>query len=370
MEYGEPTNRLRELLAARDREIADTARERAAVEEAWLRLQASPGSWRNLATEPGLAGWAVCEKLCHESAAVADDDSALAGEMAEMALEVAFGVSGEESLRCRVQEYVWMHVGNVLRARGDLKRAEEAFAKARELFVGGLAGTLPSPLERGRLQALAAAVARDKGLLSEALEKIDFGLRLMDARSPGQAALLLEKGRLLRRLGHPEAAFRDLSRALDLASAGADLRLQVRIRIELVGALCDLGRFEDFAPLAEPCRQEVAAFVVEQARWVCLEGRVAAGLGRAEDAREALRKALELEAAVPRDIAVLALDLGALYAGKGRTAELRSLADPVLGLAERPGLDREASAILKLFGRLAREDKLTAERAALFAKDL
>lgn len=373
----------REFLAARARELAEAARERARAEEVWQRLQESggPGAWRQVIGEdPALQSWAVCEKLCHESAAAAeDDDTSLAGELADLALEMASGISGNEALRCRVQEYAWMHAGNVFRARGDLARAEEAFAKAKELFVGSITGTFPSPFERGRMQALEAALIRDQGRLSEALEKVDFGLRLMDAKHPGQAALLLEKGRLHRRLGQPEAAIRELSRAIDLASERSDSgsgsedsdpRLAVRIRIELGCALCDLGRFDDLEQLSDPYRRAVAGFPVEQARFVCLEGRTAAGLGQAEEAEEALRKARDLPDAAAGDLAVLALELAALYARLGRTAELRNLTEPILQIAGRPGLKREAAATLKLFCRLAREDKLTAERAALFAKDL
>lgn len=362
----------RELMEGRAREKAEAARERARAGEVWRRLQGvgRPAAWRE---DPEIESWAFCEKLCHESASVADEDVGLAGEMAELALEVASRISGDEALRCQVQEYAWMHAGNVLRARGDLKRAEEAFVKAREFFVGGITGTLPSPFERGRIQALEAAVARDKGLLSEALEKIDFGLRLMDSRSPSQAALLLEKGRLLRRLGHPEAAILGLSRAIDLASQrseNTDPRLPVRIRIELGCALCDIGNFEDLEQLSEPYRRAIAGFPVEEARFVCLEGRTAAGLGRVAETEEAFRKAQDLPETAVDDLAVLALDLGTLYAREGRTGDLRSLAETILGLTERPGLSREAAATLKLFCRLAREEKLTAERAALFAKDL
>lgn len=372
----------RELMEARAREKAEAARERARAGEVWRRLQGvgRPASWRE---DPEIDTWAFCEKLCHESASVADEDVRLAGEMAELALEVASRISGDEALRCQVQEYAWMHAGNVLRARGNLKRAEEAFAKAREFFVGGITGgtagiggTSPNRFERGRVQALEAAVARDKGHLSEALEKIDFGLRLMDSKSPSQAALLLEKGRLHRRLGHPEAAIKELSRAIDLASQrseGAepsDPRLPVRIRIELGCALCDLDRFDDLEQLSEPYRRAVAGFPIEEARFVCLEGRTAAGLGRVEEAEEAFRKAQDLQAAAVDDLAVLALDLGTLYAREGRAADLRNLTESILRLAGRPGLRREVAATLKLFCRLAREDKLTAERAALFAKDL
>lgn len=365
-----------EFLASRDREAAAAARERDRIEGLWPRLQDAgrPSDWKKaLDEDPSLVSWAFCEKLCHESAAAAEGDAERAGELMELALEVAFRVAGDEVLRCRVQEYVWMHVGNVLRARGDLTRAEEAFAKAKELFVGGIVGSLPSPFERGRLQALEAAFARDRGHLAEAVEKLDFGLRLMDAKSPARAVLLLDKGRLHRRLGQPAKALEELAQALDLVARSSDPRLAARLRVELGCVLCDLGRFEDFEQLAGPYRQAVAGFPVEEARFACLQGRLAAGLGRVEEAEEILRQMEsrpEVAVGSMGDMAVLALELGALYARQGRTAELRSLAEPILRLAARPGLSRESKATLKLFGRLAADEKLTAERAARFVQDL
>lgn len=69
------------------------------------------------------------------------------------------------------------------------------------------------------------------------------------------------------------------------------------------------------------------------------------------------------------DLALLSLEISGLYVREGKLAELRDLAGELQRLVETPALSREAAATLKLFCRLAGQDKLTAERVAQFARD-
>lgn len=359
--------------AALDRQKAEAERERARAEELWRKLQAAGEvkAWRSVVLEDaGFQSWGLCEKLCHESAAAADDDAVRAGEMVELALELAPQVPLPENRRAALFEYIWKHVGNVFRARGDLKRAEEAFARAQEHVFPGMRGMLPSVLERARLSALESALLRDRGNLAGALEKLGFALRLADAHEPARAAFLLEEGRLRRRLGQPELALQALSRASRAADGASDARLLLRIQIELGSVLCDLGRQSEVRKFPAPLRRAVQGFPAAQARLLCLEGRIAAGLGRLPEAEAALQKAsADFPDRAAADRALLLLEIAALYLRQGQMAELRSLAEPALRLAESSGLSREAVVTLKLFSRLAAQEKLTAERAAQFTKD-
>lgn len=358
--------------AARARQDAEAAKERARAEKLWRRFQAEPdpAARRGLAAgDSDFRSWAFCEKLCHESAAAADDDDGRAGELAELALELVAKVAGEDDLRCRIQEYVWTHVSNVRRARGDLAGAEKALGRAQEFFVGGTMGILPSPIRRDRLYLIEAALLRDQGRLPEALKRVDFGLGgLTDVDA--KITLFLEEGRLHRWLGQPEPALRSLSLAARNAPRTSDPRVLARIEIETGSALCDLGRHGEVKKPSAGLRSEAGRFPVERARLLCLEGRVAAGLGHLEAAEDALRN---LRAGLPdkaaADLALLSLEVAALYARQGKAAELKELVGSMLPLAGSPGLSRGAAAALKIFCRLAEQDKMTAERAAQFAKD-
>ena len=362
-----------DFVAARDKQAAEATKERARAEKLWGRLQASGDrkAWKDLVlNDPEFQSWAFCEKLCNESAELAEDDAGRAFELAKLALELVPKFPGEEKLRCGIQEYVWKHLGNVHRAHGDLKGADEAFRRAKEFFLGGMTGILPSVILRDRLAGLESALLRDQGNLPEAMRMIDHAVTLAGEHSASRHALCLEKARLHRLLGQPEKALQALSWA-ERGAPSSDLRLLVRIEIERGGTLCDLGRHGEVKKVPGSLRKAARSFPLERGRLHCLEGRVAAGLGRVEEAEAALQKGgTGLHGRVVIDLAMLSLEIVALYARQGQTAELKSLAERTLRLAEAPSLGREAAATLKLCCRLAARDKLSSERAMQFVRDL
>jgi tetratricopeptide (TPR) repeat protein len=364
-----------EWLEARDRQVAEAASERARAEELWRRLEGTgdPKARRErVLNDPDFLSWAFCEKLCNESAELAEDDAGEALELVELALDLIPRVSGDKHLLSGMQEYIWKHLGNIFRVRGDLKRAREAFERAGEFFLTGITGSLPSLILRDRLSGLESALERDQGHLAEALRKINDAVFHPARDEPGRAshpALCLEKARLHRQLGQTGEALK----ALELAERDArssDRRHLVQVVIECGDVLCDLGRHREVKKLPAAQRKIAESFPLERARLLCLDGRVAAGLGRLEEAQAALQKAqgARHDRALA-NLALLTLEIAALSAREGQTAELKSLAEQTLPLAEAPGLSREAAATLKLFCRLAAQEKLTAERAALFVRD-
>jgi tetratricopeptide (TPR) repeat protein len=224
-------------------------------------------------------------------------------------------------------------------------------------------------IQHDRNAALEAALHRDQGNLIEALRKIDHA-----AFSPlGDAAykpvLFLEKARLHRQLDQPKEALQALS-LVDRRALSAGSRLLVSLEIEHGEALCDLGRHREVKKLPAGLRKVAASLARERTRLLCLEGRAAAGLGRLEEANAALQKAhAALDDRAVASLVRLSFEVGALCARQGRTAELKELAEQTLRLAENPGLGREAAATLKLWCRLAAQEKLSFERAIQFVRD-
>lgn len=363
-----------DFLLEREREKAAVAAERERAAGLWRRFQAAGGlsAWKEVLADPELQSWALCERLCHESAAVAEDDPRLAGSLAELAVEIASRLPGERDRRPQTLEYAWTHVGHVCRITGDLEGAERAFESARQCFLGSV-GLLLNPFERGRVDGLQSLLLRDRGRFREALEKLDFGLRFLDRDAADRPAFLLEKGRLHRRLGQTETAVKALAEAAATVPE-SDPRLVLRIRLELGSALCDLGRQEE-ARVLPALPRSAAASARERFLLACLEGRIAAGCGRREEAEAALRESRRgfAEGSAGEgdvdDLALLCLELAALYSRQDRSAELRELTGTVSEVSASPALSREGAATLKLFGRLAGQGKLTAERAAQFALD-
>jgi tetratricopeptide (TPR) repeat protein len=376
MRKQEPTDPLEDYAVVRDRRAAEAKKDREEAARLWRQLQVSgaPKDWKHRVLEdPALQGWAFCEKLCDESAELAEGDPGAAEELAALAVTLAPKTAGEATLVNGLQEYAWKHLGNACRARGDLAGAEEAFRRGAEFFAGAMAGIWPSLLRRERLAPLSSRLLCEQGKLVEAMEKIDFSLRLAGSAGDGgerQAPLLLEKGRLYRRFGEVEAAVRELTRADEIASRSADPRLALRVAIELGAALCDAGRHGEVKTLSAKARKEAQGFDLERSRLLCLDGRVAAGLGRVKDAEAVLRRdPAELHRRAIADFALLFMEVAALHAREGRTDELKGLAETMPRLIEGSGLNREAAAILKLCCRLAAGDKLSADRAAQLAKE-
>ena len=138
---------------------------RAAAAEAWGRFQeiaadpddpAIPGDPRRWVIEYGkeFQSWAFCELLCAESAKAAGDPLA-AREFAELAVYAAEQPTPEA--RPHLQGYAWGFVAHARQRLGDLPGAEEAFARARELWARGETSPL-EPLDEGRWLHLGAAL--------------------------------------------------------------------------------------------------------------------------------------------------------------------------------------------------------------------
>ncbi len=365
-----------DYVVVRDRRAVQAQKDREAAGRLWRQLQESGPlrEWKGRVLEdPALQGWALCERICDESSELVESDPETTEELAALAVTLAPKVAGEDALVCGIQEYAWTHLGNACMARGDLRGAEEAFRRAQTFFAGAMAGIWPSMIRRQRMAPLEARLASEQGKLTEAMEKIDFAIRLSisdEDRGEGEAVLHLEKGRLERRFGKTAEAVQDLQRAAGIARKVDNPRLSLRIAIDLGAALCDAGRPAEVKALPDRLRSLAETLEPERSRLLCVEGRVAAGLGRIAEAEAVLARDLSgfHRRAIP-DLTLLFLEVAVRCARDGRMAELRSLAESMSRLIEGAGLNREAAAVLKLFCRLAAKDKLSADQAAQFAAD-
>jgi transcriptional regulator with XRE-family HTH domain len=138
---------------------ASREQERQEAEGIWTALEELPASRRRRLIELSLyaaRNWALAERLCEASLRTAAGEPEEALELANLALSIAGQVPGGGEWRSRVEGYCWAHVANARRAAGDLIGADEAFARAWELWRAGAAadsGLLPE----SRLHDLAGA---------------------------------------------------------------------------------------------------------------------------------------------------------------------------------------------------------------------
>jgi tetratricopeptide (TPR) repeat protein len=368
-----------DYIVVRERRAAQAHKDREVADGLWRQLQASgpPRAWKHRVLEdPALLDWALCERICDESLELAELDPEGAEELASLAVEMAPKVPGDPALVCGAQEYAWTHLANACRARGDLASALEAFRRAESFFVGAMAGIWPNWFRRQRMTVVTARLLIEQGKLAEAMEKIEFDLQFRPVgatadRGEGQALLLLEKGRLHRSRAQTGRAVEDLTRSGEIALKLANPHLSLRIAIDLGSALCDAGRAAEVKAVPGALRSRAEGREPARSRLLCLDGRVAVGLGRVKEAEAVLmRDPAEFHPKAIPELVLLFMETAVLQLRKGHTAKLKRLAESTAWLRESPGLGREAAASLKLFCRLVAQDKMSTDRAAQFAAEI
>jgi tetratricopeptide (TPR) repeat protein len=308
--------------------------------------------------------WALCELICAESIKAAADKADRAVELAELAVLIAELAPGEETWRWRLQGYAWAHLGNARRVRTDWPRAEEAFAHAGPLWQAGAPGD-PGLLSEVQVLSLEASLRIDQHRLAEAATLLDRAL----AADPGalRTNLLIKRARLLEWAGDYEVALATLRQVEPLPPDRREPRVVWLLRIHPAFNLCHLGRFAAAEELLPEIRALTAQLDNEldslRLRW--LEGRVAAGLGRAEEAREALSQVRAGFAArgIAYDAALATLELAVLHLEQGRTREVKVLARQMAPIFKAQGVHREALAALKLFCQAAAKEAATVQLA-------
>ena len=94
-----------------------------------------------------------------------------------------------------------------------------------------------------------------------------------------------------------------------------------------------------------------------------LQGRIAAGLGRHDEAIALLGRvrAKFAEDEIAYDAALVTLELAEIHAAVGRGAEVRSLARESAPIFAQQGVHAEARRALELFRRAALQDRATAQ---------
>ena len=146
------------------------------------------------------------------------------------------------------------------------------------------------------------------------------------------------------------------------------------LRFNLLSNLLHLGNYAE----AEEPLQKVRALAdrlgqkldLIRTRW--LEGLLAAGLGKRDEAIAALEQVREDFNAreIPYDAALVTLELATLYLAEGRTGEVRRVASELKWIFKAEGIEREALAAVRLFYEAAEQEALTVELARRMASFL
>ena len=305
--------------------------------------------------------WALVERLCEESVVQASRDLRRAAFLARLARAAARRVLGPKVWIRRVRAFAAAHSANVLRVSGRLKAADALFQRSKRLWT---AGSDPnSVLDPGRLLDLEASLRRDQRRFEEALVLLEQAQKV--SRSPGR--VLIKKGFTLEVMGEYEQAIDTLLQAETMFDVRADPRLHNILRNNLALNFCHTGRFGEAAELAQQVREAAADMgdLILLLRVTWIEGRIAAGLGRTEEALSLLAQARREFAVrgMGYDVALALLEEAALLLDEGRTAEVKALTRRLPTVFAAEEVHREALAALRLFHEAAQREAATAELA-------
>jgi tetratricopeptide (TPR) repeat protein len=306
----------------------------------------------------------VAELLLERAWAKGFDEPKAADSLAGLSLDVIERTESEfygQEILSDARGRAWALRGNFNRILGDLREAEGAFARAHGYLKKGT-GDL---LERARLLTLESTLLRVQLRQEDASRMLDEVVRiyrLLDERHL-VGRTMINQAHLLDERGESGKAILVLREAQTLIDPEREPRLVRVVQHNLVMTLSNMGHYEEAMTLVPALRrnmvQDGSRADLLRLRWQ--EGRIHLGLGndaRAEAAFLEVRKGME-ELEFAYDVAVVSLELAALYTRQRRTGEIRELAAQMFPIFQSRDLHQEAIAALLLFQRAVEMDTLT-----------
>jgi tetratricopeptide (TPR) repeat protein len=362
-DYQTAFERVLHSLAAREREFAAERREVPALK---ARLDEMAPAERVAAVrgDAGFRNWALVEALIDDSREAGVSDAVRAFEIAELAVAGSEVLDAERYSAAAVADLgarAWANRGNALRILGRFADGRLALDRAEDLLARGSG----DPAERCRVLMMRATLDSAQKRFAEADALIDRAVRLA-ARAGDrhlQGSAVVRKARIAQKREDAEAALDLLRRGLALIDPEQDPRLLLVAQHNLVLLMVETGRYREALERMEETRalhlQLGGRIDFLRFRWV--EGRTYAGLGwlrqaaaHFEDARRGF-----IAEGLAYDVALVSLDLAAVYAQEGRDAEVRGLAEEMLPIFRSAEAHQEALAALLVFHDAARREAAT-----------
>lgn len=346
---------------------ARASRHRRQAAALWKTLQDLPPRRRRLAIERERQywTWALAERLCEESERAAAHRADEAVELARLGLRAAELAPGNEAWRSRLLGWAWAFVANARRVQGDLPGAGEGFQHSDRLWEAG-APADPGLLDATRPLDLKASLRRYQGRFDEALALLEQALKASGSNE-ARGRILIKKANTLELMGDSERAITELQQAELLLEDSQEARLPWTARYTLAVNLWQLGRYAEAEVLLPEVRKGAVQMgnELDLVRTLWVEGGVAAGLDRREQALAALEQVRRYFNArrMAYDAGLASLELAVLYLEEGRTAEVKRLAEEMYWIFKAQGVHQEALAALRLFCEAARKEEATTELA-------
>ena len=326
--------------------------------------------------------WGLCELLVRKSCESAAEQASEAIHLADLAVHLADRISEEglfeEHWVYQLRSLAWASLGNAHKAQGDLPGAERCIEMADTWWAAGTQGTEDALGYEPILLYLKAPLRTAQRRFAEALELLDQAAELFlhgeypDPHLAGRS--FIKKSVAYIDMADTASAIEALKKANGLIDPEREPRLLLCVRHNLADTLSKAGHHREAASLL-PALKELAAThgrAKDRLRLDWIEGRVAAGLGDHDRARQLLAKIRQTFLAESNafDAALVSLDLSISYLAEGKSAEVRELADEMVTVFRDQAVAREPLAALLLFQEAARQETATADLAREIAASL
>ena len=306
----------------------------------------------------------LCEVLTEKGFEQRFTDARLGVELTALATTVGQHLATEDLELKETRDLLgraWAYHGNALRVASDLRLADQAFLEAKRCFEEGSG----DDLNRALLHRFTALLLRARRRFTEAEKRQDHAIRLYSRRGETRIAaqIMGDQALGMAYAGDAERAVPRFEQALAVFDDLGEHRDAAAVRHNLAYCLTEMGQHDnalDQVGVIRSALQETGDYLsLVRLRW--LEGKVFLALGRDAQAEEALVETLEVfvEESIGYDTALVGLDLAAVYAQQGRTAEVRELAEKILPIFRSRDVHREAIAAMILFQEAAQAETAT-----------
>lgn len=308
--------------------------------------------------------WPLAEQFLEQCRRGWAEDPSRSEALAGLALEISDQLTAQgfrDRLLSDLRAEAWSYIGNCHRIRSDFHGAENAFRRAEDYLAEGSG----DPMERARLLDLKSSLLRAQRDFNAASTMLAEAIRRYRGASERhlEGRALLKQAKFLRDSGRLAESIPALERAATLLDANREPRTLLALKNNLAMFLAEMGRVEE----AQRCLPEVRELSRQHGsrhdrlRVLWVEGILCKSLGQTELALEIMKQVREgfIAAEIGYDVALVSLDLAALYLEAGRTDEVRCLASEGMHLFVSRGVHREVLMAWTLFREAAERDAAT-----------
>lgn len=336
--------------------------------ELWERLadRPYPEQIREVEADEDLHAWGLCQLILTKSREAVFSNPARAVDLANLALQVvrhlddAYDPSWILDLRARCFAYL----GNARRVLGELRSADDAFAKAESCLARGGTGNRETEAE---ILDLKSSLRRAQRRFPEALALADraHALYRESGDSHGVWKTSIKKSKILEEEGDFPGAIDLLQSVSQEIDPDREPRFFLYSKFNLLSCLIAAERFDKAEKLLPEVRTLMGsrAQPVDLVRLHWMEGLIDLNAGRLGPAEAAFRDVQRefLSRGMGYDAALVSLDLARLYAQEGCTDDLKRLASELMPIFESRDVHREAIVALLMFQRACEEERTTVE---------